>query len=518
MSIEQLEKELMTIHQYLVDHEEAANTIAQNVHKKYRLSAKNLFRYVLLRNFDLRKIHDSLSELGLSSLRSAEGYVYSNISNVIQLTHLLQGKEWKIDENIESIGYKQSKKLLRKHAKNLFVETHKKRRTEIMVTLPAEAGEDIELMRSLVNEGMEIARINLGRDDMEIWKKLLHNFRTVREESGIPMKVYMDLSGPKLRIADIQIEKEEGKIRKHIRVRSGEELIITKEPSKGAMPVYNEAGEQIQPGKIGVLLPQIIDDVAVGDRIFFDDGKIKGKVIKKTEDEITLKINIASKSKLSSQKGINLPDTKLSLSALTEHDRFLLPFVCENADMIGYSFVQRPEDIRALYDALDALGVTDIGVIVKVETNSAFDHLPIILFEAMKREKIGVMIARGDLAVEIGFERISEVQNEILWLCEAGHIPVIWATQVLQNLSKKGIATRAEVSDAAISSQAECVMLNKGPYIIESIRTLKSIIKRMEKHYTKKKSKLRVLQVAEKTLEELHIDKPAITQEDIKDQ
>lgn len=280
------------------------------------------------------------------------------------------------------------------------------------------------------------------------------------------------------------------------------------------MPVYNEEGVQIQPGKIGVLIPQIIDDVAVGDRIFFDDGKIRGSVTGKTRDEITLKINIASKSKLHSQKGINLPDTKLNLSALTEQDKSLLPFVCENADMIGYSFVQSTSDIIALYHALDKMGAKDIGVIVKVETNSAFDHLPMILFEAMKREKIGVMIARGDLAVEIGFERISEVQNEILWFCEAGHIPVIWATQVLQNLSKKGIATRAEVSDAAISSQAECVMLNKGPYIIESIRTLKSIIKRMEKHYSKKKSKLRVLHVAEKTLKDLNLYKPVNEQKD----
>jgi len=120
----------------------------------------------------------------------------------------------------------------------------------------------------------------------------------------------------------------------------------------------------------------------------------------------------------------------------------------------------------------------------------------------MKRNKIGVMIARGDLAVEIGFERIAEVQSQILWLCEAAHVPVIWATQVLENLAKTGIATRAEVSDAALSAQAECVMLNKGPYIVDAVKTLKEIISKMENHGYKKKNSMRILNIAKNTLED----------------
>ena len=115
------------------------------------------------------------------------------------------------------------------------------------------------------------------------------------------------------------------------------------------------------------------------------------------------------------------------------------------------------------------------------------------------------MIARGDLAVEIGFERISEVQEEILWLCEAAHIPVIWATQVLDNLAKTGIPTRSEISDAAHGAQAECVMLNKGPYIIDAIKVLKNVLKRMEAHSAKKKNELRALNVTRKYVSELLI-------------
>jgi pyruvate kinase len=114
----------------------------------------------------------------------------------------------------------------------------------------------------------------------------------------------------------------------------------------------------------------------------------------------------------------------------------------------------------------------------------------------MRDEAFGVMIARGDLGVEIGFERLSEIQEEILWICEAGHIPVIWATQVLESLNKEGYATRSEISDAALSGKAECVMLNKGPYIVETIKTLQDILTRQKAHILKKRYIMRPLGIA----------------------
>ena len=134
----------------------------------------------------------------------------------------------------------------------------------------------------------------------------------------------------------------------------------------------------------------------------------------------------------------------------------------------------------------------------------------------MRGGRFGVMIARGDLAVECGFERMAEVQEEILWICEAAHTPVIWATQVLESLAKTGMPSRAEVTDAAMSERAECVMLNKGPFIREAVGTLDDILRRMEAHQTKKRAMLRPLQVANVVLSELStpqtlpemIDKP----------
>ena len=116
-----------------------------------------------------------------------------------------------------------------------------------------------------------------------------------------------------------------------------------------------------------------------------------------------------------------------------------------------------------------------------------------MLLAAMRTPCCGVMIARGDLAVECGFERLAEVQEEILWICEAAHVPVIWATQVLETLAKKGMPSRAEITDAAMGERAECVMLNKGPHITEAMRTLHDILRRMQAHQSKKRPLLRAL-------------------------
>jgi pyruvate kinase len=135
--------------------------------------------------------------------------------------------------------------------------------------------------------------------------------------------------------------------------------------------------------------------------------------------------------------------------------------------------------------------------VLKIETRRGFESLPDMLLTAMRAPQCGVMIARGDLAVECGFERLAEVQEEILWLCEAAHVPVIWATQVLETLAKEGRPSRAEITDAAMGLRAECVMLNKGPYVLSAVRALDDILRRMHAHQSKKRSMLRALRLAQ---------------------
>jgi pyruvate kinase len=164
--------------------------------------------------------------------------------------------------------------------------------------------------------------------------------------------------------------------------------------------------------------------------------------------------------------------------------------------MVGLSFVNRPEDIYALQAELRRLAAEHLGIVLKIETRGGFDRLPSLLLAAMHSPSIGVMIARGDLAVECGYERLAEVQEETLWMCEAAHVPVIWATEVLENLAKTGTPSRAEITDAAMGERAECVMLNKGPHLAEAVRVLDDILRRMQAHQNKKRSMLRPLQVS----------------------
>mgnify|MGYP001123935928 CR=1 FL=1 len=249
------------------------------------------------------------------------------------------------------------------------------------------------------------------------------------------------------------------------------------------------------PFTIGCTLPEAFQDAAPGDRVWLDDGKIGGVVRTVTPDSMDIEVlhTGPNGSNLKAEKGINFPDTDLRIRSLTEQDRRDLKFVARNADIVNMSFVRSRTDVTDLLDELTRLDATEVDVTLKIETVGGFEQLPQMLLEVMRWKDAGVMIARGDLAVETGFERLAEVQQEILWLCEAAHVPVIWATQVLESLAKKGIPSRAEVTDAAEGQRAECVMLNKGPFIIETIEALSSILGRMSGHVIKKTDLLRKL-------------------------
>ncbi|QCU79347.1 pyruvate kinase [Citricoccus sp. SGAir0253] len=274
----------------------------------------------------------------------------------------------------------------------------------------------------------------------------------------------------------------------HLFVRAGETIVLTRSLAP-ARPVPGG------PHRIGCTLAQVFEDARAGHRILFDDGRIGGVITAVTPDEITVHVEAAGVDgvPLKEQKGINLPDTRLGIPALTGEDVEALPFVAQHADMVSLSFVRSARDVAELLERVRGLGREDLDVVLKVETVEAFENLPQVLLEAMRWPDIGVMIARGDLAVEAGFERLAEVQEEILWLCESGHVPVIWATQVLDSLARTGLPSRAEVTDAAMAERAECVMLNKGPFVIEAIEFLSGVLGRMEGHVSKKRTLLRRL-------------------------
>ncbi|MGP8125472.1 MAG: pyruvate kinase [Nitrososphaerales archaeon] len=304
-------------------------------------------------------------------------------------------------------------------------------------------------------------------------------------------------SGKRARVGDLP------HIIQPISLKVGDTLAISGRRIEGADAVRDAGGRVRRWAVISCTIPQALAAIRRGQPIWFDDGKIGGVVISASSKQVNVRITSAAGggSELRGDKGINLPKTELSLPPLTRKDISDLEFVAKHADLVGYSFMKAAGDVDLLQSMLTERGRADMGIVLKIETLRAFEALPSILLAAMRAPLAGVMIARGDLAVECGYERLSEVQEEILWLCEAAHMPTIWATQVLERLTKSGIPSRAEVTDAAMGERAECVMLNKGPYMVEAVKALDNILERMQTHHSKKSSLLRHLHIAESFFE-----------------
>ncbi len=293
-----------------------------------------------------------------------------------------------------------------------------------------------------------------------------------------------------------------------IALQKGDLLIVTRDLKPGRAATYDSMGAILTPAMIGCTIPDVFDDVRAGEAIWFDDGKIGGVIEKVEPSQVRVRITqeYLRAVNLRADKGINLPDSDLHIAAMTDKDIEDLPFVVQHADIVGLSFANCAQDVAALQARLASLGSRQPAIVLKIETRRGFENLPDMLLTAMRAPQCGVMIARGDLAVECGFERLAEVQEEILWLCEAAHVPVIWATQVLETLAKEGRPSRAEITDAAMGLRAECVMLNKGPYVLSAVRALDDILRRMHAHQAKKRSMLRALRLANKLPIESGVD------------
>lgn len=276
-------------------------------------------------------------------------------------------------------------------------------------------------------------------------------------------------------------------------------LVLTRESIPGEPATFDVHGHVVQPAHISCTLPEAFTQTEVGQPILFNDGKIEGTLQEVTPERLLVKITYASDkgSKLRADQGINLPESKIHIGGLTEKDRQDLAFVVKHADIVNLSFVNHADTVEALYRELEKLKAQKLGVMLKIETKEGFRNLPHLLLTVMKSYPASIMIARGDLAVECGWQRLAEVQEEILWLCEAAHIPVVWATQVLETLAKKGRPSRAEITDAAMAQRADCVMLNKGPHVIQAIEMLHDILARMQEHQFKKTSMLRSLHISD---------------------
>jgi len=445
--------------------------------RSFRLAAWNFSAYLALRRTDLRSLQTALMPLGLSSLGRCEGRVRPNIAAVIDALSARCGEPPEIPRTTARAFFR-GERLLQAETARVFGSQHDNRAVKIMVTLPKEAAEDGDLILSLVCAGMDAARINCAHDDARTWLKMAAYVRAAEIKLNRRCIVYADLAGPKIRTLAVHVRHD-------ARIRHDDKIAL----------VHHLHDAKRHEAAITCTIPAIFERLRLGDPVWIDDGKIGCVVELIAPARIDLRVIEAGErgTRLRPDKGLNFPATDIPAPPLSDADRDALEAIVGAIDVVGYSFVRRASDVAELQDELARLGRPRLPLALKIETLDGINNLPALIVQAAGRQPTTVMIARGDLAVEIGYRRLAEMQEEILWLCEAASVPVIWATQVLDEFVKTGIPTRAEITDAAMAERAECVMLNKGPHIVRAVEVLDQLLPLMEAHQTKKTSRMRAL-------------------------
>jgi pyruvate kinase len=337
------------------------------------------------------------------------------------------------------------------------------RKAKIVATLgPVSSSK--EMIIELINAGMNVCRINMSHGTYEGHQNVINNIRQASKETGYEVAILADLQGPKIRV---------DKLVEPLKLVKDEEWVIGPSKLKNKYPEYAST-------YIPTIYEKLVDDCHDGARILFDDGLIHAKAT--TRDRDVYKIKILIGGNLKSNKGINLPDCEVSAPAFTEKDKEDLMFALkEGADYIALSFVRRKEDVLEVKHLLHSLKV-NVPIISKIEKPQAIDNLDEILSVTDM-----IMVARGDMGVEVGNHLVPAIQKKIISKCNARGIPVITATQMLESMTENPTPTRAEASDVAnaIWDGTDAVMLSgetaSGKYPVETIKMMNDIVQEAER-------------------------------------
>ncbi|ALJ69553.1 pyruvate kinase [Synechocystis sp. PCC 6803] len=333
-------------------------------------------------------------------------------------------------------------------------------RTKIVATI-GPASSSVEVIRQMVDAGMNVARLNFSHGSYEDHATMVRLLRSVEQEMDTPITLLQDLQGPKIRIGQLPGGEKQ--------LREGEKVSL--------VPV--EIGDR-HPGAVGIDYPHLATEAKVGERILLDDGLLEMKVVSIQDPEVICEV--VTGGILKSRKGVNLPGLVLTLPSMTTKDKQDLEFgLSQGIDWVSLSFVRKGEDIHTLKQFLAERGHPDLPVIAKIEKPQAIDNL-----EEIVAVSNGIMVARGDLGVEVNPEKVPRLQKEIIRRCNVRAIPVITATQMLDSMIQNSRPTRAEASDVAnaILDGTDAVMLSGesavGQYPVKSVQMLRKIAEETE--------------------------------------
>jgi pyruvate kinase len=335
------------------------------------------------------------------------------------------------------------------------------KKTKIIATIgPASSSE--EMLGKLMDAGVDVVRLNFSHDDRSSHEKVIKLVRSLDEARGSHTAILADLQGPKLRIGEVKDNK--------INLVTGENIQITTKEVVGT------------PAQISTNYKDFAKDVKPGEKVLLDDGKIALKVVA-TNGKDCVDLTIIHGGALSSKKGINLPNTRISLPCLTPKDLADLDFILEHSvDWIGLSFVRSAKDIKELRRIIDSKQKS-ARIVAKIEKPEAIEDIHAIIDASD-----GVMVARGDLGVEVPMQNVPIIQKRIINLCIKNAKPVIVATQMMESMIESITPTRAEVNDVAnaVLDRTDAVMLSAetsvGKYPIQVVQAMVDIIEEVEKH------------------------------------
>lgn len=341
------------------------------------------------------------------------------------------------------------------------MNNNKNRKTQIVATIGPRS-ERPEIFTTLLRAGVNIARTNMSHDDQSVHENRINTIREISKKEGIPVKILLDLSGPKIRIGDFK----DGSVK----LVEGSEFILTTTPYEGDQ------------GKVFFNHPEIVREMKVGQIIMLDDGRRKLIVEEIKNGDLYTKVLVGGNIK--GRRGVNLPNAFLSISALTEKDKKDLSFgIKMGVDYIALSFVRSAEDIRELRELIKKEGGNQ-KVIAKMETPESIKNIDEIISETD-----GVMVARGDLAIEIGHAKVPAAQKLLIEKSRAADKMVVVATQMLESMINAPVPTRAEVSDIAraVYEGADGVMLSEesalGEYALEAVSIMREVLEEVENSF-----------------------------------
>jgi pyruvate kinase len=337
------------------------------------------------------------------------------------------------------------------------------RKVKIVCTLGPSTS-TLEQISQLIESGMDVARLNFSHGTHDFHRGLIQNIREASRRHGKPVAIMQDLQGPKLRAGVLP--------KGGIELKAGEVLLLHPE---GSTPKSSTQGKIALPISAEIAA-SIAADVQPGSRILFDDGKIATRVSSVNPPEIVVEVEVGGR--LTSNKGMNLPGTPLSLPCLTDKDLADLTFgLSEGVDAVALSFVRTVQDVEILKDKIRKQSNEHPIVVSKIEREEAIESM-----EAIMEVSDALMVARGDLAVEIGAERVPTIQKQLIHGCNELGVPIITATQMLESMISSPTPTRAEASDVAnaVFDGTDAVMLSaetaSGQYPFETVRTMARII------------------------------------------